>query len=105
MAKVVNKETAIKVVENSDFFQSRQPRANRSLGPLAMESLRSHFVGETERDAMMRRHFLRLTLNAFEEQRPTAIADGLYDYEELVKWLDALFAEEVRKEMGDIPKV
>lgn len=103
---IVDREAALRVIQNSDFFQSRQPQAKRNMGAFAtLDSLRGHFVGETQRDAMLRKHFVRLVLNAFEEQRSSACSDEGYDADVLNGWLDELFEDEVIKEMGGIPRV
>lgn len=106
MAGTISKDEAMKVIVMSDFFRSRQPQAKRNKGLFdPLNSFSAAIIGESERDAMLRRRFLRMTIAAFEDQRPEAVTQDGYDKQALTEWLDALLDREVEQEMGIIPRV
>lgn len=105
MDSYLTKDEALQVIAQSDFVRARDPGAKERSDLLAIPGLEKFRFGRSRRDAMVRRQFMKNMLWAFEEQRPDAVTDQGYHREALTAWLEELFAEEVRAEMGDIPKV
>ncbi|RAK24085.1 hypothetical protein ATI53_1001192 [Salipiger aestuarii] len=108
MSEFLSKGEALKVIEGSDFVQSRLP-SSRKLRPSAFASvaasIQEMYGGRSQRDQMVERQFLRNVLAQFEAQRSNDCTEEGYRKQALDDWLEALFAYEVKDEMGDIPNV
>lgn len=107
MDEFLKRSEALEVIEMSEFYRSRLPESkeSKSIGNNIFQSLGSYRSMLSDRDVMVRQNFTTRLLRAFEEQRPDGKVEDGYVREELEAWLSELFDEEVKDEMGPIPRV